>query len=90
MEHQKTQAIPPERVLMYLLNEDDDVLSSNVKLVVYQKDLSLAINALENDNETLSDAMKKLTTLLSVVTIFPSEKYVPTKEEVRQLREEIK
>lgn len=90
MKQKETQAIPPTRILLYLLGMDNDVLKHDSKLVVYQKDLNLAINALENDNNVLSFAMMQLTTLLSVVIIFPSERCIPTVEEVKQLREEIK
>jgi len=85
-----TQAIPPDRILRYLLGKDDDVLKGDNKLVIYQKDLNLAINVLEDNNKVLSEAMKKLPTLLSVVTIFPSESYIPTEEEVKELREVVK
>ena len=86
----KTYAIPPDRILLYLINKDKYILEGEYKLIVYQKDLNLAVNALEDDDKVLSDAMKKLPTLLSVVTIFPSESYIPTEEEVKELREIVK
>jgi len=85
-----TYAIPPDRLLLYLLGKDDDVLKGNDRLVVYQKDLNLAVNALYDIKKELYNAMKRLPTLLSVVIIFPSESYIPTKVEVKQLREAIK
>ena len=84
-----TYAIPPDRIFLYLLDKDDSILEGNDRLVVYQKDLSLAVNTLKDDNKVLGDAMRKLVTLLSVVIVFPSERYIPTEEDVKKLREAI-
>lgn len=87
MEYRPTRAMCPDRILLYLLKQNE--LPTDIKIIVYQKDLNLAINALRDNSDELCTAMKQLTTLFSVVTIFPSKSNIPTKEEVEQLREEV-
>lgn len=85
MEHIPTKALPPELILKYLLREYE---LPQEKLIVYQKDLNLAINALRDDMTESYHAMKQLTTLLSTVIVFPSEKYMPTVEDIKKVRGE--
>lgn len=85
----KTKAIPPDRLLKYLLNKDEELLKDRTGLVVYQRDLVLAINAIRKELLESSIAMVQLTTLLSSVIVFPSEPYKPTLEEVKKLRGEV-
>ena len=82
----KTKAMPPDLILRYLLKRYE---LPDERLVVYQKDLNLAVNALPPVKSTIFDAMMQLTILLSTVVVFPSERYIPTVEDVKKLRGEI-
>jgi len=80
------KAIPPDRILLYLL--DKRTLPFEKGLVVYQKDLTLAVCSIKYE-DNITGAMEKLMDILVYTTIFPSESYTPSEKDIKKLRKTI-